>query len=590
MRPTEVHPNRIGQFALSMKKYSDGALVTGVNTVCPPIRSVHHCKSCSYCCDNDDENSDEIDKSNRQYKQQRQRNVPSSERSVVFPNMPKLPHLCTDSPQSCSKPIYDVFLGGSCGNTVWRREKVIPFLEKRAITYYDPQRSVWNENMISEESVAKENSSLFLFVLDPATVNATSFMEIAHFAARKAPKLVVVFLGRSEWKQKGSPDELNDRRRACDLLDSILSRHAVPVLRTIEDALKYIDEVIIGSKDWSEALANPFQRLPFMIVCGKRVMNRTANHVRCAWNKMRSGFSRWHGGPLFIIGICEVLLIFVIHFFLHSIPFLLIVLPMLVMDAFACLFAILYARYKVKAEEKRHITLLQHWTLTGSAPLAVPGRSSVPCNIITQQVQDNVPRSKSSEDGLSVPLWSKLRNGQHYDSFNCYVPTDCYGYDVFLGCSSRTANNLQWISQIAAPLLSRKECSFVSEQMVEVHNRRAALHRARHILYYIPSNDTILSGMVEVAYFLGHSNFQVTLCVPKCAKVSDPSYCQDTELRKHIEMRNECYQMAFCYLKDMADRKKCEIFSDLEDAIHFVISYSKRRSHSSRRIVANDSF
>ncbi|KHN73512.1 hypothetical protein Tcan_11708 [Toxocara canis] len=126
--------------------------------------------------------------------------------------------------RSSPKPLYDVFLGGSCGNTVWRRDQVIPYLEKRAITYYDPQRSVWNEHMINEESVAKENSSLFLFVLDPATVNATSFLEIAHFAARKAPKLVVVFLGRTEWRDRGHPQDLPDRRRTCDLLDTILIR------------------------------------------------------------------------------------------------------------------------------------------------------------------------------------------------------------------------------------------------------------------------------------------------------------------------------------------------------------------------------
>ncbi|KIH69254.1 hypothetical protein ANCDUO_00400 [Ancylostoma duodenale] len=65
-----------------------------------------------------------------------------------------------------SLPMYDVFLGGSCGTTVgtnkysekrvWRRQLVIPFLKKKAISYYDPQRSVWSENMIYEESIAKE--------------------------------------------------------------------------------------------------------------------------------------------------------------------------------------------------------------------------------------------------------------------------------------------------------------------------------------------------------------------------------------------------------------------------------------------------
>lgn len=71
-------------------------------------------------------------------------------------------------------------------------------------------------------------------MLDPATVNATSFLEIAHFAARKAPKLVVVFLGQSEWRDKGHPDDLPDRQRTCDLLDNILTTHNVPVLQSIQ--------------------------------------------------------------------------------------------------------------------------------------------------------------------------------------------------------------------------------------------------------------------------------------------------------------------------------------------------------------------
>lgn len=63
---------------------------------------------------------------------------------------------------------FDVFLGGSCGSTVWRSEivklifliiqtfKVIPYLKKRGITYYDPQRPIWSDNMIQEEFQAKE--------------------------------------------------------------------------------------------------------------------------------------------------------------------------------------------------------------------------------------------------------------------------------------------------------------------------------------------------------------------------------------------------------------------------------------------------
>lgn len=85
-----------------------------------------------------------------------------------------------------------------------------------------------------------QNSSLFLFVIDPATVNATSFLEIAYFAARKSPKLVVVFLGKTEWQEKAHPSDLPDRNRTCQLLDRILDAHDVPMLHSIQVSNSYM--------------------------------------------------------------------------------------------------------------------------------------------------------------------------------------------------------------------------------------------------------------------------------------------------------------------------------------------------------------
>ena len=79
-----------------------------------------------------------------------------------------------------------------------------------------------------------QNSSLFLFVIDPASVNATSFLEIAFFAARKSPKLIVVFLGRTEWTERAHPFDVPDRNRSCSMLDRILEAHRVPVLHSIQ--------------------------------------------------------------------------------------------------------------------------------------------------------------------------------------------------------------------------------------------------------------------------------------------------------------------------------------------------------------------
>ncbi|VDM46600.1 unnamed protein product [Toxocara canis] len=551
--------------------------------------------------------------------------------------------------RSSPKPLYDVFLGGSCGNTVWRRDQVIPYLEKRAITYYDPQRSVWNEHMINEESVAKENSSLFLFVLDPATVNATSFLEIAHFAARKAPKLVVVFLGRTEWRDRGHPQDLPDRRRTCDLLDTILTMHDVPVLQSIQEALSYIDEMIIGEKSWSEALWNPFQRLPYMMLKGRRALRQSASHVRTAWRTVTNGVTRWRGTKYLIIGACEMLFVLAVHLFVQSIPLVLLVLPLLALDVLVGVCSLAYWRYKSLTAAKRRAQILEQRAFARSTPVPIPGRAFVPCDIVAQHIPLNCSCKDADEKKHSNSISAQrvcCRRVKYLKVFGCIyrkktserllldacersdvwmmriavLKTRSYesngvasplrwmstgGYDIFLGCSSTKSADLEWITRMAAPQLHKKGISYCSELMIERHKRLPTLDMTRRILYLIPSCETILSGMVEVAYFLGHTNWSVTLCVPKRAKMFDSSSVCDEEMRRHIERRNECYRMAFCYLRDMAERRHCEVlpihvseernedcmrekglaklgfvqdhtvFTHLDDALQYVISCSK---------------
>uniref|UniRef100_A0AAF5RU23 Uncharacterized protein n=2 Tax=Wuchereria bancrofti TaxID=6293 RepID=A0AAF5RU23_WUCBA len=476
------------------------------------------------------------------------------------------------------RPIYDVFLGGSCGNTVWRRDLVIPYLEKRAISYYDPQRSVWNEHMINEESVAKENSNLFLFVLDPATVNATSFLEIAHFAARKAPKLVVVFLGQSEWKERAHPEDLPDRQRTCDLLDDILTMHDIPVLQSIQDALRYIDEIIIGEKSWSEAMSNPFQRLPYMLLRGRRTCRQSVNHIRNTLRNVKNGVTKWRRCKFLLLGLFEILLLLAVYFFLRTLPLILLLIPFLAFDVFVALFSAIYYCYKINAAARRRAKLVN----AAAISLPIPGHAVVPCNIVAQQIPLSYcyQSMNRSMHAATTSLPSRLLKKRSYDSGSSVTNPlrwiNANGYDIFLGCSSRNRVDLSWINHRAAPQLHRKGLSFCSELMVERHRRLNTLHMTRHILYHIPSCETMLSGMVEVAYFLGHPKMKLTICVPKRAKMLVCTPNNDDELRKYIERRNESYRMAFCYLRDMVERKHCEIFSNLDDALQYVISCSKK--------------
>ncbi|VBB32877.1 unnamed protein product [Acanthocheilonema viteae] len=447
------------------------------------------------------------------------------------------------------RPIYDVFLGGSCGNTV------IPYLEKRAISYYDPQRSIWNEHMINEESVAKENSNLFLFVLDPATVNATSFLEIAHFVVRKAPKLVVVFLRQAEWKERAHPEDLPDRQRTCDLLDDILATHDVPVLQSIQDALRYIDEIIIGEKSWSEAMSNPFQRLPYMLLRGRRTYRQSVHHIQSTLRNVKNGVTKWRGCKFLLLGLKQKrnrTLIFLAKAIILS----------TVLSRFA-------ARRRAKLVNAAAVSL------------PIPGHAVVPCNIVAQQVPlsycyQSINRSmEAAATSLSSRLLKKRSYNSSISVANPLRWTNANGYDIFLGCSSRNRIDLAWINHRAAPQLHSVGFMVIQrallklELMVEKHRRLNTLHMTRHILYHIPSCETMLSGMVEIAYFLGHPTMELTICVPKRAKMFVSAPNDDDELTKYIERRNESYRMAFCYLRDMAERKRCEV------RFVFPVSFSK---------------
>ena len=157
--------------------------------------------------------------------------------------------------------------------------------------------------------------------------------------------------------------------------------------------------------------------------------------------------------------------------------------------------------------------------------------------------------------------------------------TSPIGYDVFLSCSS--GSELDWITQKAIPQLHKSGLSYTSAIMCDKEMRIPMLHTASHILYYIPSYKTFLSGMIEVrlsfqdsfkllilpilqiAYFIGHSDWQVTVCVPReaeCLMLLDESNV-DPVTKAAVQRRNESYKMAFCYLKDMAQRRQCRVFT-----------------------------
>ncbi len=68
--------------------------------------------------------------------------------------------------------------------------------------------------------------------------------------------------------------DVPDRLKTCDLLDRILRRHAVPMLRSIPEALAYIDRMLVGRMPWQLALRNRRMRSTFIAIKAHDAVDR----------------------------------------------------------------------------------------------------------------------------------------------------------------------------------------------------------------------------------------------------------------------------------------------------------------------------
>ena len=85
-----------------------------------------------------------------------------------------------------------VFLGGSCNPTTWRRDTAIPALSKAGITYYNPQVEEWTPDLIDLETTAKHKSACLFFVIDGVTRAIVSMNEVTELICRGRTVVLVV--------------------------------------------------------------------------------------------------------------------------------------------------------------------------------------------------------------------------------------------------------------------------------------------------------------------------------------------------------------------------------------------------------------
>ena len=140
------------------------------------------------------------------------------------------------------QPSYDVFLGGSCGNTSWRQDIAIPILEASNATYYNPQITPdkWSIRKIPEENLAKETSKSVLFVISKDSPSIASITEAAFLMGKRGNLyLVIEDLENTDSQMSYTMTRLSekDNRRARSYLRETAKLHNIPIFPTIQEAI-----------------------------------------------------------------------------------------------------------------------------------------------------------------------------------------------------------------------------------------------------------------------------------------------------------------------------------------------------------------
>lgn len=87
-----------------------------------------------------------------------------------------------------------IFLGGTCNNSQWREEQVIPILEKLGIEYFNPVVPNWNSEAQQRELEERENCDYCLYVITPAMTGVYSIAEVVDDSNKRPEKTIFMFL------------------------------------------------------------------------------------------------------------------------------------------------------------------------------------------------------------------------------------------------------------------------------------------------------------------------------------------------------------------------------------------------------------
>jgi hypothetical protein len=150
-----------------------------------------------------------------------------------------------------AKKQFEVFLGGSCNPTTWRRDSAIPFCLRHSITFYNPQVETWTPELVEIEALAKDDADFLLFVVDGQTRAISSMLECCEYICSGRAVILciedVAVQANDECdssKMELDVGQVKDLNRGRAYVADIAKRHGTPVFSTVQDALLELKRLV----------------------------------------------------------------------------------------------------------------------------------------------------------------------------------------------------------------------------------------------------------------------------------------------------------------------------------------------------------
>jgi hypothetical protein len=142
-----------------------------------------------------------------------------------------------------------VFLGGACGLTTWRKDIAIPLFEAAGVSYHNPQMPLgaWKEDDQYDEMRRKDECLVQLFVINASTRGVASVAEVAYLIGARKPVAIVmedIPAGTDVYGHKLDSVEADDLNRGRIFVRAMAERHNVPIFSDIAEGTRHCIELV----------------------------------------------------------------------------------------------------------------------------------------------------------------------------------------------------------------------------------------------------------------------------------------------------------------------------------------------------------